>query len=77
MPRNPDEVGALWLKTGSKGDYMTGEINGVKVVCFKNDRKTESKQPDWRVMKSKPRDAAPAERASFSHPTEPTDGIDW
>ena len=42
MPRNPDEVGALWLKTGSKGDYMTGEINGVKVVCFKNDRKTES-----------------------------------
>ena len=60
MPNNPDELGALWLKTSARGDYMTGTINGVNVVCFKNDRKTESKQPDWRVLKSKPKaDAAP------------------
>lgn len=52
MPRNPDEVGALWTKTGQKGEYMTGTINGVAVVCFKNDRK-QGQQPDWRVMKSK------------------------
>ena len=27
--KNPDELGALWLKSGSKGPYMTGTINGV------------------------------------------------
>ena len=46
--KNPDELGALWAKESSKGPYLTGEINGVKVVCFRNDRKT-GKQPDWRV----------------------------
>lgn len=53
MPNNPDEIGALWLKSGAKGDYMTGTINGVAVVCFAN--KTDNpKAPTWRVMKSKP-----------------------
>lgn len=55
MP-NPDEIGALWLKKGKKGQYMTGTISGVKVVLFPNDNKTSDKQPDWRVMKSKPRE---------------------
>lgn len=32
--KNPDEIGALWLKSGAKGDYLAGEIGGVKVVCF-------------------------------------------
>lgn len=55
--KNPDELGALWLKTGSKGDYMTGEINGVKVFC--TPTKSENpKAPAWRVMKSKPREEA-------------------
>ena len=62
MPNNPDELGALWIKEGQRGDYMTGTINGVKVVVFKNDRKAEgSNQPDWRVMKSKPKSERPAE----------------
>ena len=57
---NPDELGALWIKTGSKGDYMTGTISGVAVVLFRNDRKAEgSKQPDWRVLKSKPKEMHP------------------
>jgi hypothetical protein len=62
--KNPDDLGALWFKSGPKGDYMTGEINGVKVVCFPNTKKTKETQPDWRVLKSKPRDgerAAPRE----------------
>ena len=58
--KNPDEIGALWLKSGAKGDYLTGEIGGVKVVCFAAKR-TSEKSPAWRVLKSKPRDAAPAE----------------
>lgn len=53
--KNPDEVGALWIKHGPNSDYMTGEINGIKVVVFKA-KKTSEKSPDWRVLKSKPRD---------------------
>lgn len=54
--KNPDEFGALWLKTGGKGEYMTGEINGVKVFCTPV-KSTSAKAPTWRVMKSKPREA--------------------
>ncbi len=55
--RNPDELGALWEKTSGRGTYMTGTVNGEPVVLFKNDRKAPgSKQPDWRVLKAKPRD---------------------
>lgn len=54
---NSEELGALWVKTSSRGEYMTGTINGVKVVVFKNDRKGDNeKAPDWRVLKSTPRD---------------------
>jgi hypothetical protein len=53
--RNPEELGALWLKRGAKGEYMTGEINGVGVVCFPVTAKTD-KSPTWRVLKSKPKD---------------------
>lgn len=58
MPnQNPNELGALWIKSGAKGDYMTGMISGVAVVLFRNDRKEPgSNQPDWRVLKSKPKD---------------------
>lgn len=57
IAKNPDELGALWIKESPRGDFMTGTINGQPVVVFKNDKKTPgSKQPDWRVMKPKPRD---------------------
>lgn len=55
MPNDPNELGALWEKSSSRGTYMTGTINGVKVVVFKNSRKSSDKQPDWRVLKSKPK----------------------
>jgi hypothetical protein len=55
--KNPDELGALWEKEGGKGPYMTGTINGVAVVCFRNTRAHDNpKAPQWRVMKSKPRE---------------------
>ncbi len=56
VPNKEDELGALWLKTSAKGDYLTGKINGVDVVVFQNSYKTESKHPDWRVFKSQPRE---------------------
>jgi hypothetical protein len=57
--KNEDELGALWEKTGSSGAYMTGEISGVKVVVFRNTRaENNPKAPQWRVLKSKPRETA-------------------
>ena len=70
MPTNPDEIGALWLKHGARGEYMTGTISGVKVVLFPNTNKNSEKQPDWRVLKSKPKESAPTTDA-------PTTGGDW
>ena len=56
--KDPNELGALWLREGPKGEYMTGEVNGVKVVCFRN-RSDNPKAPTWRVLKSQPKAAAP------------------
>jgi uncharacterized protein (DUF736 family) len=53
--KNPDEIGALWIKTGRKGEYMTGTIDGKPVVCFPV-RSDSEKAPQWRVLKSKPRE---------------------
>lgn len=59
--KDPNEIGALWVKSGAKGDYMTGtiEVNGeqVRVVCFAA-KKTSDKSPSWRVLKSVPRETA-------------------
>lgn len=57
--KDPNEIGSLWLKSGAKGDYLTGEVGGVKVVCFSVNSKNP-KAPTYRVLKSKPReDEAP------------------
>jgi uncharacterized protein (DUF736 family) len=55
--RDPNEIGALWLKTSPKGQpYMSGKIDGKAVVIFKNKKKTNEKHPDYRVLLSKPRE---------------------
>jgi len=70
--KRPSEqsVGALWRKTGARGDYFTGtiETNGgernggetTKIVVFSNGHKTADKHPDFKIFLSRPRpDAAP------------------
>ena len=52
--KDPNELGALWVKSGPKGEYMTGEISGVRVVVFRNVKKSD-KAPDWRVLKAQSR----------------------
>jgi len=52
--KKEDDMGALWIKSSARGDFMTGTIGGVAVVCFRNNGKTGN-QPDWRVLKSKPK----------------------
>lgn len=62
--KDPNEIGALWMKSGRKGDYMTGLINGESVVLFPV-KSTSAKAPQWRVLKSKPKDEL-AERAPYN-----------
>lgn len=57
--QNPDEIGALWLKTGRKGKFLSGTVNGQDVLVFKNEHKRSEKAPDYRVLKARPRNAAP------------------
>jgi hypothetical protein len=54
MP-NEDKIGALWVQSSPRGDYMTGEINGQKIVVFTNGYKQSAKHPDYVIYKSKPR----------------------
>jgi hypothetical protein len=61
MPDRADKVGALWVKTSARGDFMTGEVtvNGVtqQIVVFANQFKDAEKKPDWVIFKSRPREA--------------------
>jgi uncharacterized protein (DUF736 family) len=57
MPYEKDEseLGALWIKESARGEYMTGTINGQAVVVFRNTRKSSERQPDYRVLRARPR----------------------
>lgn len=61
--KDPNEIGVLWMKPSAKGDYMTGEVNGVAVVCFAV-KSSNPKAPSWRVLKSQPKGERPAAPAS-------------
>lgn len=66
--RDESELGALWSKTGGRGEYLTGKINGVGVVCFRNDKHVEGDNlPAWRVLKAKPK----GERATAADDQDP------
>lgn len=54
------EIGALWTNVNPKTNdkYLTGHINGEKVILFKNKYKSENeKAPDLKVYKQKDADS--------------------
>jgi uncharacterized protein (DUF736 family) len=58
MPKQ-ESIGALWINLSQKGEeYLTGIIDGKKVVAFRNKNK-QGKQPDWKVYSQKPKDEIP------------------
>lgn len=81
--KQDEKVGALWAKSSSRGEFMTGNIemtpeqiaelqaNGGKmsVVVFRNERKT-GKQPDWAMFKARPRAEAAIDQ-------RPAAGMAW
>lgn len=57
MPKDPNEIGALWTRVSKNNTtYLTGKIDGKDVVIFKNRDKKTDKHPDYRVLLSKPRE---------------------
>ncbi len=72
QPTNSDELGALWMRSGAKGDYMTGVINGVPVVVFPNTKKASDKAPDYRVLKSRPKGERPEQSGPDYRKSQPT-----
>lgn len=63
------DIGALWIKRSSKGEYLSGsvEIDGKKhfIVCFLNSYKKETKHPDYKIYPSEPRPRTDAEDREY------------
>ena len=57
--KDPDEAGAIWIKEGASGEYLSISIGDERYVAFKNKFKKEAKHPDWIVKRSKPREQPP------------------
>jgi hypothetical protein len=51
-------IGGLWLNEGKNGKkYMSGSVNGQKIIIFKNDFKQEGdKSPDYKIFESTPKE---------------------
>lgn len=71
--KDKDEVGVLWIKEAATGKvFMSGSVtcpacaHEQRVVVFSTPSpKKSEKGPDWRILKSQPRDgAAPAASAA-------------
>lgn len=64
MEQTSKDIGALWVKTSKAGKtYLSGTIQGQRVVVFRNERKQEGERtPDWRVYPDTPRETAPVEQ---------------
>lgn len=62
MSRNSrdEELGALWIKNGANGEFFTGTIKigreEADVVVFPNRYKEKDNQPDYRILRSRPRE---------------------
>jgi len=53
MPKDPNQIGALWLKEKNGHKYLSGIIDGIgPVVVFHNKKKQSEKSPDYRILKS-------------------------
>jgi hypothetical protein len=46
-----ERIGALWMRKSKKGlEYLTGVVNGVRLVAFPTTRKRQRNSPDYQVF---------------------------
>ena len=74
--KNPNELGAIWMKESNGNKFYTGKLNvngeEISIIMFKNDRKEAgSKQPDWRIYRSTRQEGAPAQKTGYAAPAAP------
>lgn len=71
------KIGALWLKDGKNGKYMSGTVQedvpaGAKILVFKNTYKKDDKHPDYTLNVAA--DDQPAPKNDYQQgPTKPTE----
>lgn len=66
--KNENEIGALWSRTSGNGtEFLSGQItiNGeeIDIIAF-TVNSDNPKAPAWRLLKSTPREGAPAKPAA-------------
>ena len=50
-----NQIGALWAHYSPKcGEYLSGKIDGVPVVCFAQAVPIGTRRPKWMVLQSFP-----------------------
>lgn len=54
--KDPNEIGALWIKEKNGKKWLSGKINGQYVVVFRIKDKKSEKSPDYRVLLSQKRE---------------------
>ena len=70
-----ENIGALWIKKGKKGDFFSGQltVDGVvtSIIVFKNDYKKSDKHPDYQIYLSKKHDDGNAPKVHLKEVLEP------
>ena len=50
-----EKIGALWKLKSKKGmEYLSGQVNGERVVVFPVQQKWRKTSPDYQIFKSSP-----------------------
>ena len=68
--------GGLWIREGKKGKFLSGQLQfdqmgrriEVNFVSFKNDKKDNPKQPDYRIVVMDYKDATKPKEAPYQPP---------
>jgi hypothetical protein len=56
-----ERIGALWMRKSKKGlEYLTGEVNGERLVAFPATNKRRMNSPDYQVFKNKDKETTAA-----------------
>ena len=70
-----NSIGALWKKTGSKGEYFSGKVNingtDYPITVFANGFKEKDNQPDFKIYPQEKKGGAPTPAPANPLPNMP------
>lgn len=75
-PKTMVNIGGLWVNKSKNGEvYLSGYLNGARLLVFKNNFKEHEKQPDY-VMYVTPNQQRQQSSASEFEPPAPSENTD-